>query len=52
MYEPGVSDDFVDHDPFVPISLHLDIDYYKADLMLPNKENPKVYEVFRMLPPG
>ena len=52
VYEPGKSDDYADHDPFVPINLHLDIDHFKADLMLPSKGEPKVYEVYRMLPPG
>ena len=51
-YEPGVSDDNPNHDVFKPIDLHLELDHYKPDLMLPQKRNEKVYEVYRMLPPG
>jgi hypothetical protein len=36
----------------MPINLHLEIDRFKPDLMLPSKENKKVYECIRMLPPG
>ena len=51
-YEPGVSDDNPHIDIFKPIDLHLEHDHYKPDLMLPQKKNEKVYEVYRMLPPG
>ena len=36
----------------MPISLHLEVDNYKPDLMLPAKNNPKVFECYRYLPPG
>ena len=35
-FEPGVSDDNPDHDPFKPIKLHLEIDQFQGDLMLPD----------------
>ena len=47
-----MSDDNPNHDIFKPIDLRLDIDHYKPDLMLPQKRNDKVYEIYRMLPPG
>ena len=47
-----MSDDNPDHDIFKPIDLRLDIDHFKPDLMLPQKRNEKVYELYRMLPPG
>ena len=52
IYEPGKSDDNKNHDEFVPINLHLEIDDFKPDLLLPTEDNPKVFEVFRRLPPG
>jgi hypothetical protein len=36
----------------VPINLHLEIDEFKPDLLLPQSKNPKVFEVYRRLPPG
>ena len=52
-YKPGVSDDTTgEHDPFVPINLHLDIDHFEADLMVPEENDPQMYYVYRMLPPG
>ena len=52
-YIPGVSDDQPNHDPFEPINLHLDIDHFEKDLMTPDDDDePKFYEVYRMLPPG
>jgi len=54
-YEPGVSDENADHDPFKPIKLHLDIDQYQGDLMLPDTEttdNTNDFSCYRMLPPG
>jgi len=52
-YEPGKSDDSTEpHDPFVPIKLHLDIDQYKGDLMIPKENDQRVYHCYRMLPPG
>ena len=37
-YEPGVSDNNPNHDPFVPIKLHLDIDHFEGDLMIGQEE--------------
>ena len=51
-YAPGRSDDNPNHDEFKPIKLHLDIDHFEGDLMMPQDDNPKEYEVYRMLPPG
>ena len=51
-YTPGVSDDNPNHDVYKPIDLHLELDHYKPDLMLPQTRNENVYEVYRMLPPG
>lgn len=51
-FEPGVSDGNTDHDPYMPIKLHLEIDRFQPDLLLPSKENKSIYEVYRMLPPG
>ena len=51
-YQPGISDERKDHDPFVPINLHLDIDHFEGDMMLPDENNPNLYEIWRMLPPG
>ena len=50
-YQPGISDDNPGHDPFVPINLHLDIDHFEADLMLPDEENPRLYTIFLRLDP-
>lgn len=36
----------------MPINLHLEIDDFKPDLLLPQTKNPNVFEVFRRLPPG
>lgn len=52
IYEPGQSDENLSHDEFVPICLHLEIDDFKPDLLLPTEDNPKVFEVYRRLPPG
>jgi hypothetical protein len=51
-FTPGVSDNQPIHDPYVPINLHLEVDNFKPDLMLPSKTNSNVYECYRMLPPG
>lgn len=51
-FTPGVSDSHPDHDKYVPINLHLEVDNFKGDLMLPNKRDPRTYECIRMLPPG
>ena len=52
-YQPGVSDNTKEeHDPFVPINLHLDVDHFEADLMVSEEINPQLYYVYRMLPPG
>ena len=52
-FEPGVSDDTFNHDPFKAIKLHLEIDQYVGDLMLPDDPaDPKGYICYRMLPPG
>jgi len=51
-YEPGVSDKNPEHDVFKPIKLHLDVDNYEGDLMMVDEANERVYEVYRMLPPG
>ena len=42
----------LDHDPFKPIKLHLELDHYAGDLMLPVPSDETTYEVYRMLPPG
>jgi hypothetical protein len=52
IYTPGISDDRVSHDKYVPIKIHLEIDDYQPDLLLPMKDDPAVYEVYRRLPPG
>ena len=51
-YQPGVSDDNPHIDVFKPIDLHLELDHYKPDLMLPASDDEGLYEVYRMLPPG
>jgi len=51
-YTPGVSDDRVEHEPLIPIKLHLEFDDFRGDLMLKSKSDGRVYEVGRMLPPG
>ena len=54
-FEPGVSDDNPEHDPFKPIKLHLQIDQYQGDLMLPDQgevDGEPGYSCYRMLPPG
>ena len=51
-FEPGVNDDTMEHDPFKGIKLHLEIDKYVGDLMMPDDKQPSVYVVHRMLPPG
>ena len=33
-YAPGISDDNPEHDSFLPIKLHLDIDHFEGDLMM------------------
>ena len=50
-YTPGKSDDNPNHDEFKPIKLHLDIDHFEGDLMT-TEADEKVYEIYRMLPPG
>lgn len=52
IFEPGVSDDTVDFDPYTGIKLHLEIDRYVGDLMLPESDGDNIYVVNRMLPPG
>jgi hypothetical protein len=52
-YTPGVSDDLKgEHDPFKPIYLHLELDEFEPDLMLPDKIDKNRYICPRMLPPG
>lgn len=53
-YLPGKSDDNPNHDNFIPINLHLDIDHFEGDLMMLQDEGAeqKVYDVYRMMPPG
>ena len=36
VYECGVSDDSPGHDPFKPITLHLEVDDWKPDIMMPD----------------
>ena len=50
-FTPGRSDNNPNHDIYKPIKLHLEIDEYNGDLMMQG-DNEKVYEVYRMLPPG
>ncbi len=52
MFEPGVSDDTVDFDPYKGVKLHLEIDKYVGDLMMPETEGDTNYVIHRMLPPG
>ena len=51
-YRPGVSDDRVEIDSFTVIRLHLDIDHYEGDTMLPDEKDPQTRILWRMLPPG
>lgn len=58
-FRPGVSFKFPDgvtsHDVHVPIHLHLELDDYKADLMLPedpDEDPPTKYISHRRIPPG
>jgi len=52
LYTPGKSDNIPNHDVFIPINLHLEFEHYTPDLMLACEDNEKVYECYRMLPPG
>jgi hypothetical protein len=40
------------HDPLKPIKLHLEMDQYVGDLLLPESDDSNVYVCYRMLPPG
>ena len=42
----------MEHEPLIPIKLHLEFDDFRGDLMLKSKSDGRVYEVGRMLPPG
>ena len=52
IYRPGVSDDRIVLDPHSVIKLHLDIDHFEGDKMLPTEGDPDVRQLWRMLPPG
>ena len=47
-----MSDETIQHDPLKPIKLHLEMDEYVGDLLLPETEDSNVYVCYRMLPPG
>ena len=52
-FTPGVSDSDSTVDPEnSPVVLHLEVDRFKGDPMMPSEKNPNVYECIRMLPPG
>jgi hypothetical protein len=52
-YTVGVSDNTKEKpDPFKPINLHLELDDFAPDLMLPESEGSSKYVCPRMLPPG
>ena len=45
-YQPGVSDDQPEHDKFIPINLHLDIDHFEPDLMLPIDPDEEFHKLY------
>ena len=51
-FRPGIDDDNPVIDRFKPINLHLEMDKFEPDLMLPDPNDPSLYISIRMIPPG
>jgi NLR family CARD domain-containing protein 3 len=50
-FDPSLEFD-EEHDPYVPIYLHLSCDGFEEDLLLPDEEKEGIYSSTRMVPPG